>query len=173
MLEIMDHPVRVGDQDEAEFFADLVRWLIEQPQPEPSVRWRNRGLGSVQVPSVGHLAELVGALAYVGAWGVVDREPDGPWAQVMRVPEGWIVEVDGGIGPDAFARRVRWAEHEAAQHSDPPLSCANPLATGGATYFLDELIPSPEEAARILWTWLRRGLRAGYEVRVVEDNAVD
>ena len=57
MLEIMDPPVRVGDQDEVELFADLARWLLEQPQPEPSVRWRNRGLGSVQVQSVGHLAE--------------------------------------------------------------------------------------------------------------------
>lgn len=168
-------PVRIGVPDEVElaavtFAAEVEAWLRTQVKPEVPVRWRPQGGGRVTVRNVEHLAELIAGLPAPGAWGVLERPIVARWTQTMRVPEGWIIEVDGGSGPDAFARRVRWAESETSGSRSTRLRCTNAAGGRAATYFASEVIPSPIDAARIMWSWLRGELPAGYGLREIVDG---
>lgn len=97
----------------------------------------------------------------------MQRGPGGAWGQTMRVRGGWIVEVDGGNGPDNFARRVRHAGRI------PPsglLRTRDADGRNGASYYADEVIASATEVARLLWGWVHRGLPAGFEVRELQEG---
>lgn len=174
MTKLIDHPVRVDVLDEVvvdvTFADDVEAWLHTQTEPDVPVRWLPQGGGRVTVRNPEHLAELVAALTIPGAWGVLERPVTSRWAQTMRIDHGWIIEVDGGSGPDAFARRVRWAEDQTPHASNPRMRCTNSAGGRGATYFFSEWITSSAGAAQIMWTWLRGRLAEGYELREVTDG---
>jgi len=122
--------------------ADAVEaWLHASPAPDAPVLWRPWGRDGTPVRSADALAALVAALAIPGAWGVVERAEAAVWGQTMRVPGGYIVEVNGEPGPESFARRV---------------------VVPGAER---ETFAIASEAAAVLWSWLRGGVPEGLELR--------
>lgn len=145
-------------------------WLHSQELPDVPVRWWPQCGGHTAVSSVEQLAGLVARLLpALGSWGVAERVLTGAWAQTMRIPHGWIIEVDGGPGPNAFAQRVQRTSRCVAGVRQ---RCTNAEGGRAATYFTTEVIGSPSDAARIMWAWLRGRLPPGYELRAIV-NGVD
>ena len=134
----LDAPVKPGVALDSGLANEVEAWLHAQPQPEVPVQWRRRGGAPRPVGTADHLARLVRTLADEGAWAVVERVHGDTWGQVMRTPDGWIVEVNGIPGPECFARRV---------------------TVGG-----DDIFPTADECGRILWSWLRGILPGRYEL---------
>jgi len=126
-------------------FASAVElWLQLQPLAEAPVRWAPRGAApGSPVPSRERLVELVAGLGVPGRWAVVRRPSTRLWAQTMRVPGGWIVEVNGVPGPECYARRVQ------------TMACDEPR----------DVLTDPRVAADVIWAWLRGQLAAGFELR--------
>lgn len=157
-------PAGPGVAVETRFVADVERWLATQELPDVPIRWHGP-VGGRAVSGVEMLAGLVAGLREPGSWGVADRPVTGAWAQTMRIHDGWIIEVDGGTGPDAFARRVRRTTDSAGETTGTRRRCSNPRGDPVASCFDTEVIASPAVVARLMWTWLRGRLPAGYETR--------
>ncbi|WOQ17858.1 hypothetical protein [Raineyella sp. W15-4] len=136
-------------------------WLRQQTQPQEPVIWRPEDGDDTFVHDIGQLSTLLRALQEPGDWGVLSRAGKQPWAQSMRVQGGWIVEVDGGTGPESFARRV---QRIGGAMTDVQRCCADVVGRG-TNYFGDEMIVSPVDAAQVLWAWICGGLPAGYTLR--------
>lgn len=150
--------------------SEIEVWLLTQVQLEMPLRWLPGAGGCFLVRDVGELADRLTALTSSGEWGVLKRSPgQQPWAQSMRVPGGWVVEVDGGDGPEAFARRVRRAGSSPGA-GFAPLRCTNAEGRYGTSYFPGEVFASAGEAARILWTWMGGSLVGGHELRDLEEG---
>ncbi len=140
---------------------EVETWLQTQTQPKEPVIWTPEDGEKVTVSSAVHLSGLLQALARPGDWGAVALASGRPWAQAMRVETGWVVEVDGGTGPDNFAKRV---QRDGESLTDLQRACPD-VPMRGVQYFGDELFASALEAAQVLWAWVCGGLPAGYSVR--------
>lgn len=142
--------------------ADLVEeWLRTQTQPQEPVIWTTEHGRRFVVDDAVQLAARLRALKHPGDWGVVARASGRPWAQSMRVDDGWIVEVDGGTGPQNYAKRV---QRIGEPLTDLHRACAD-VPFRGVSYFGDESFGTPLEAARVLWAWVAGGLPLGYSLR--------
>ena len=145
--------------------AEIETWLATQVEPEGRLRWGGWDRDGVPVRNTAQLAELVSQLSGPPDFGVLEREGGFPWAQTMRVPGGFVVEVNG----DDWARRVY--PIGSLGPDGPKVVARNPrLKFPNGTSFLDgENIPTASGVAQLLWSWVwGRILPAGYQLRDVE-----
>lgn len=156
-------------QGAEEFLAEVATWLQTQTEPARPVRWRFRGGKPVEVRGLAHLSQLVLALNATADWAVVERPGGVPWAQTMRVAGGWITEVDGGEDQDSYARRVIRAGVVKPGELFEVVSCNDAGGKGGALYLVPEILATPTEVARMLWSWVHGRLPGEYELRELNE----
>lgn len=168
MIEIAETAVRLGVTN-SELTTEIETWLEAQVEPRFPLLWRPSDDIGTQVHNTAHLAECVGAMAEVGAWGVLERQGGYPWAQAMRVHGGFVVEVSGdgwayraypigSLGPDGPRTRSK----------APGVRPGEPT---GTSFLEGENIPTASGAAQVLWSWAcGRILPAGYQLRDVLDD---
>lgn len=152
----------VAVAEEVVFAAEVEEWL--RARPHVPVTWSPRGNGLLAVRDAGTLAERVGALRGEGSWGVVRRAQAALWGQCMRVDGGWIVEVNGIPGPDCFTRRVQRLESSRLH----VLRGRRRVRDAGrlmAIYLPQDVVPTAQGVAEILWSWLRGSVREGFALR--------
>ncbi|WES64649.1 hypothetical protein P0L94_00935 [Microbacter sp. GSS18] len=102
-------------------------------------------------------------LADDGAWAVVRRRHGSTWAQCMRVPGGWIVEVNGMPGPECYARRV----HSIRAGMRRGRRYARDDGRLMAIYEPRDVVVTPAEVAEIIWTWLRGSVAERFALREI------
>lgn len=106
-------------------------------------RWSPQG---VPLRSESHLTVLMSALDRHGEFGGVTAEDTERWAQTMRLPRGWIVEVRD---PDT----EEWPSIVVPAEGVDGL-LANLSPEGGALW-------TYQQAAEIIWAWMDGGLPDG------------
>jgi hypothetical protein len=145
--------------------SELLKLLRPQTYLHPAALWRPFGGTGFTIADADHLIDLISMLAIDGDWAVAERGSS--WAQAMRVPLGWIVEVNGEPGPECFARRVRPAglsEHP----THDQLGAWSLDGLQRATYTPSEGVASAPVAAALIWGWLHGELLEGYTLRQLE-----
>ena len=158
--------VSPGVLDWTDLADQVEEWLQRQTKPQQPVIWSPESGETFLVHDMGELTGHLIALGRTGDWGALSRGDGVPWGQSMRVEDGWIVEVDGGTGPDNFARRVQRVGEPVG---DLRRACAGEWFRG-VSYLGDESFASALEAARVLWGWVNGGLPAGYSLRDLVDG---
>lgn len=140
---------------------EVEAWLQTQVEPEEVLLWKHR-----PVRNTVELTDRIEALGLAG-FGALETTTRFPWAQCMRVDNGFVVEVCGDGGPDSWARRV----YPIGPRVRSKAPDAGPGEPTGTSFLEGENIPTASGAAQVLWSWVRRGgLPGGYQLRDVRDG---